>query len=117
VVGNRLTVVGTDLDLTVRVEIEAIGLDDGSSSRGPSAAEIVRSSNRGGHVRGGEDEVEISAARSRFVVLPLRRDFPVLPDPRPTRSSFRRQLRGLRQWCGPLPMTTLGPSDRRPGRR
>jgi len=30
VAGNRLVIVGTDLDLTVRIESEAIGLDDGS---------------------------------------------------------------------------------------
>ena len=27
---NRLSIVGTDLDLTIKVEMEAIGLDDGA---------------------------------------------------------------------------------------
>ena len=68
--GNRLTVVGTDLDLTVRVEVEAIGLDDGALvAPARLAADIVRSLEPGAVTfEGGEDEVEISAARSRFVV-------------------------------------------------
>lgn len=83
--GNRLTVVGTDLDLTVRVEIEAIGLDDGALVAPRLAADIVRALEPGAvTMEGGEDEVEISAARSRFVVrtYPVE-DFPVLADPRP----------------------------------
>lgn len=84
--GNQLTVVGTDLDLTVRVEVEAIGLDDGVVvAPARLAADIVRALEPGAvTMEGGEDEVEISAARSRFVVrtYPVN-DFPVLPDPRP----------------------------------
>jgi DNA polymerase-3 subunit beta len=86
VAGNRLTVVGTDLDLTVRVESEAIGLDDGTVvTPARLAADIVRSLEPGAVTfEGGEDEVEISAARSRFVVRTFSvEDFPVLPDPRP----------------------------------
>ncbi|HMK99271.1 MAG TPA: DNA polymerase III subunit beta [Acidimicrobiales bacterium] len=86
VAGNQLTVVGTDLDLTVRVEVEAIGLDDGTLvAPARLAADIVRALEPGAvTVEGGEDEVEISAARSRFVVrtYPVD-DFPVLPEPRP----------------------------------
>ena len=86
VAGNRLTVVGTDLDLTVRVESEAIGLDDGTVvTPARLAADIVRSLEPGAVTfEGGDDEVEISAARSRFVVRTFSvEDFPVLPDPRP----------------------------------
>lgn len=86
VAGNRLTVVGTDLDLTVRVEVEAIGLDDGAFvAPARLAADIVRALEPGAVTfEGGEDEVEISAARSRFVVRTYAvEDFPVLPDPRP----------------------------------
>src|ERR1700722_2205058 len=86
VAGNRLTVVGTDLDLTVRVEVEAIGLDDGAFVvPARLAADIVRALEPGAVTfEGGDDEVEICAARSRFVVrtYPVE-DFPVLPDPRP----------------------------------
>ena len=86
VAGNRLVIVGTDLDLTVRIESEAIGLDDGSVvTPARLAADIVRSLEPGAVTfEGGEDEVEISAARSRFVVRTFAvDDFPVLPDPRP----------------------------------
>jgi DNA polymerase-3 subunit beta len=86
VTGNRLTVVGTDLDLTVRVESEAIGLDDGTVvTPARLTADIVRSLEPGAVTfEGGDDEVEISAARSRFVVRTFSvEDFPVLPDPRP----------------------------------
>lgn len=83
--GNQLTVVGTDLDLTVRVEVEAIGLDDGALvAPARLVADIVRALEPGAvTMEGGEDEVEISAARSRFVVrtYPVE-DFPVLPEPR-----------------------------------
>lgn len=83
--GNRLSVVGTDLDLTIQVELEAIGLDDGVCvAPARLAADIVRSLEPGAvTVEGGEDEVEISAARSRFVVRTYGiEEFPVLPEPR-----------------------------------
>jgi len=84
--GNRLVVLGTDLDLTIRVELEAIGLDDGSFvAPARLVTDIVRSLEPGAVTfEGGEDEVEISAARSRFVVrtYPLE-DFPVLTEPAP----------------------------------
>lgn len=83
--GNRLSVVGTDLDLTVHVDLEAIGLDDGVCvAPARLAADIVRSLDPGAvTVEGGEDEVEISAARSRFVVRTYGvEEFPVLPEAR-----------------------------------
>ncbi|MHB8328645.1 MAG: DNA polymerase III subunit beta, partial [Acidimicrobiales bacterium] len=92
--GNRLTVVGTDLDLTMRVEIEAIGLDDGAMvAPARLAADIVRSLEPGAVTFEGDvDEVEISAARSRFVVrtYPVD-DFPVLPEPRPDQVTMPAQ--------------------------
>lgn len=85
IAGNTLTVVGTDLDLTVRVTVEAIGLDNGACvAPARLTADIVRSLEPGAvSFEGGEDEVEIAAARSRFVVrtYPLE-DFPVLPEAR-----------------------------------
>lgn len=83
--GNQLSVVGTDLDLTVHVELEAIGLDDGVCvAPARLAADIVRSLEPGAvTIEGGDDEVEISAARSRFVVRTYAvEEFPVLPDVR-----------------------------------
>jgi DNA polymerase-3 subunit beta len=89
--GSRLILIGTDLDLTVRVELEAIGLDDGACvTPARLTADIVRSMEPGAvTVEGGDDEVEISAARSRFVVrsFPVG-DFPVLPESRPDQVSF-----------------------------
>lgn len=89
--GNRLTVLGTDLDLTIRVDLEAIGLDDGALvAPARLASDIVRSLEPGAVTfEGGEEEVEISAARSRFVVrtYPLE-DFPVLNEPGPDQVSL-----------------------------
>jgi DNA polymerase III subunit beta len=82
--GNQLVVVGTDLDLTIRVEIEVVGLDDGVLvAPARLATDIVRSFEPGAVTfEGGEDEVEISAARSRFVVRTYSvDDFPVLSEP------------------------------------
>ena len=89
--GNRLVVLGTDLDLTIRAELEAIGLDDGSFVvPARLAADIVKSLEPGAVTfEGGEDEVEISAARSRFVVRTYSLDdFPVLAEPGPDQVSL-----------------------------
>ena len=77
--GNQLMVTGTDLDLTIRVDQEVIGLDDGSCVvPARLAADIVRSLEPGAvTVEGGEDKVEISASRSRFGL----RAFPVVEFP------------------------------------
>jgi DNA polymerase III subunit beta len=81
--GNNLSVIGTDLDLTVRVEMEAIGLDDGACvAPARLATDIVRSLEAGAvTVEASENEVEISAGRSRFVVrtYPVE-DFPATAD-------------------------------------
>lgn len=100
--GNRLSVVGTDLDLTVHVELEAIGLDDGVCvAPARLTADIVRSLEPGAVTfEGGEDEVEISAARSRFVVRTYGADeFPVLPEARSEQLwlSTEGLVEGLRQ--------------------
>lgn len=89
--GNRLRIVGTDRDLTVRVNLEAVGLDDGACVvPARLAADIVRSMEAGAVTfDGGEDEVEIAAARSRFVVRTYpAEDFPVLPEPRPDQTAL-----------------------------
>ena len=77
--GNQLTVTGTDLDLTIRVDQEVIGLDDGACVvPARLAADIVRSLEPGAvTVEGGEEKVEISASRSRFGL----RAFPVVEFP------------------------------------
>ena len=80
---NHLQIIGTDLDLTVRAEVEAIGIDDGVCVvPARLVADIVRSLEPGVVTfDAGDDEVEIAAARSRFVVRTFPpSDFPVLPD-------------------------------------
>ena len=67
-VGNRLTATGTDLDLTIRVEQEVIGLEDGSCVvPARLTADIVRSLEPGAvTLEGGEEKVDITASRSHF---------------------------------------------------
>lgn len=82
--GNRLMVTGTDIDLTVRVGTEAIGLSDGACVA-PSRllSDIVRSLEPGAvTIESEDDKIEIAAARSRFSLRTFTlEDFPVLPDP------------------------------------
>lgn len=82
--GNRLAVVGTDLDLTVHVSTEAIGIADGVCvAPAKLLADIVRSLEPGAvTIESADDKVEIAAARSRFSLrtFPVD-DFPVLPEP------------------------------------
>ncbi len=77
--GNRLVGTGTDLDLTIRMEQEVIGLEDGSCVvPARLATEIVRSLEAGAvTLEAGEERVEISAARSHFEL----RAFPVVEFP------------------------------------
>ncbi|HEY4946729.1 MAG TPA: DNA polymerase III subunit beta [Acidimicrobiales bacterium] len=85
-VGNHLTVVGTDLDLTVHVATEAIGITDGVCvAPAKLLTDIVRSLEPGAvTIEAGGDKVEIGAARSRFSLrtFPVD-DFPSLPEPLP----------------------------------
>lgn len=77
--GNRLVGTGTDLDLTIRMEQEVIGLEDGSCViPARLATDIVRSLEAGAvTVEAGEERVEISGGRSRFEL----RSFPVVEFP------------------------------------
>jgi DNA polymerase-3 subunit beta len=83
-VGNRLLVTGTDLDLTVHVSSEAIGIADGVCvAPAKLLVDIVRSLEPGAVTVESEGEkVEIGAARSRFSLrtFPVT-DFPSLPEP------------------------------------
>lgn len=82
--GNQLSVVGTDLDLTVHVATEAIGITDGVCvAPAKLLADIVRSLEPGAVTIESEGEkVEIGAARSRFSLrtFPVA-DFPTMPEP------------------------------------
>jgi DNA polymerase III subunit beta len=77
--GNRLVAIGTDLDLTVRVEQEVIGIEDGSCVLPARlSADIVRSLEPGAvTIEGTDEKIEISAARSHFGL----RAFPVVEFP------------------------------------
>ncbi len=83
-VGNHLSVIGTDLDLTVHVSTEAIGISDGVCvAPAKLLADIVRALEPGAVTIESEgDKVEIGAARSRFSLrtFPVD-DFPSLPEP------------------------------------
>jgi DNA polymerase-3 subunit beta len=82
--GNHLSVVGTDLDLTVHVWAEAIGINDGVCvAPAKLLADIVRSLEPGAvTIEAEAEKVEIGAARSRFSLrtFPVD-DFPTLPEP------------------------------------
>jgi DNA polymerase-3 subunit beta len=90
--GNHLNVVGTDLDLTIHVSAEAIGITDGVCvAPAKLLADIVRSLEPGAVTIEAEgDKVEIGAARSRFSLrtFPVD-DFPTLPEP-PKPATFLR---------------------------
>jgi len=90
--GNRLTGTGTDLDLTIRMEQEVIGLEDGSCViPARLATEIVRSLEPGAvTLEAGEERIEISAARSRFGL----RTFPVVEFPTVAHSNGAGHLLG-----------------------
>lgn len=82
--GSRLTVTGTDIDLTIRLEVEVGGEVDGVTVLPARlAADIVRSLGDGAVVFDGTgDEVQISGGRSQFTVRPLAADdFPRLGTP------------------------------------
>jgi DNA polymerase-3 subunit beta len=77
--GNSLTVTGTDLDLTIQVTTEVIGVEDGSCVvPAKVAADVVRSLEPGAVTLScTEDTVEISAARNNTTL----RSFPVVEFP------------------------------------
>jgi len=77
--GNTLRATGTDLDLTIRVDQEVIGLENGACVvPARLASEIVRALEPGAvTIEAEEERVEIVAARSRFEL----RAFPVVEFP------------------------------------
>jgi DNA polymerase-3 subunit beta len=83
-VGDKLTVTGTDLELTIQLEIEVGGdRDGGVVLPARLAADIVRSMSAGKvEVSVDGDEVSISGGRSQFAVRPLSfDDYPRLASP------------------------------------
>jgi DNA polymerase-3 subunit beta len=81
--GDQLSMTGTDRDLTLHVEIEVVGLDDGVCvAPARLLTDIVRSLEPGAvTVEASDEDVVISAGRSRFSVVSYDpEDYPVLPD-------------------------------------
>jgi DNA polymerase-3 subunit beta len=83
-VGDRLTVTGTDLDLTIQLEVAVGGdVDGGVVLPARLASDIVRSLPAGKvEVSVDDDDVQISGGRSQFSVRPLSLDdYPRLTTP------------------------------------
>jgi DNA polymerase-3 subunit beta len=84
--GDELRVTGTDLELTIQVDVTVSGDSDGATVLPARlAADIVRSLEAGAvTVEADQDDARISAGRSQFAVRPLSLDdFPRLPDAAP----------------------------------
>ncbi len=84
VLGSQLRLAGSDLDLTIQVEIEVHGLADGVAVLPARlVADIVRALEPGAVTfESGDDDVRITSGRSQFAVRILPADeFPRLPFP------------------------------------
>jgi len=84
--GDRLTVTGTDLDLTIQITEDVQGGADGTTVvNARLSSDIVRALESGRvTVETSEDEVQIAAGRSQFTVRALSADdFPRLAEPAP----------------------------------
>jgi DNA polymerase-3 subunit beta len=82
--GDRLMVTGTDLDLTIRLELAVAGLDDGVVVvPARLVTDIVRSLPPGSVEIGlADDDVTITSGRTQFAVRPYSADdYPRLPTP------------------------------------
>lgn len=83
--GSTLRLAGSDLDLTIQVEVAGIGGERDGVSVLPArlVADIVRALDPGAvSFEAGEDDVRISSGRSQFAVRALvAEDFPRLPQP------------------------------------
>ncbi|NNN03847.1 MAG: DNA polymerase III subunit beta [Acidimicrobiaceae bacterium] len=80
--GNRLTVTGTDLDITVRTTVDVIGITDGSTVvPARLLVDAVRSLEAGAvTVESDEDHVVVSLGRARFSLRTYAVvDYPKLP--------------------------------------
>ena len=84
VTGSQLRLAGSDLDLTIQVETEVNGIDDGVNVLPARlVTDIVRALEPGAVTfETGDEEVKITAGRSQFAVRVLPTDeFPRLPFP------------------------------------
>ncbi len=100
--GNHLEVTGTDRDLTIQVDHEVIGIDDGTCVvPARLTADVVRSLEPGAvTVEAEHDSVEISSARARFALRGFPAvEYPTLPKPGEPKVTLPRGMLGeaLRQ--------------------
>ena len=80
--GNQLTVTGTDLDITIRTNVDVIGLDDGAAVvPARLIVDAVRSLEAGAVTIASHDEnVEVSLGRAKFSLRTFSvMDYPNLP--------------------------------------
>jgi DNA polymerase-3 subunit beta len=80
--GNQLTVTGTDLDITVRTNVDVIGIEDGSMVvPARLIVDAVRSLEAGAvTIANPDDNVEVSLGRARFSLRTFSvMDYPNLP--------------------------------------
>ena len=80
--GNQLTVTGTDLDITIRTNVDVIGLEDGSTVvPARLIVDAVRSLEAGAVTVASNDEsVEVSLGRAKFSLRTFAvMDYPNLP--------------------------------------
>ncbi|MBW4076931.1 MAG: DNA polymerase III subunit beta [Acidobacteria bacterium] len=81
-VGNHLTITGTDLDITVRTKVDVIGLEDGSCVvPARLIVDAVRSLEAGAvTIASSEETVEVSLGRAKFSLRTFSvMDYPNLP--------------------------------------
>jgi DNA polymerase-3 subunit beta len=106
--GNTLTVTGTDLDLTIQVTDEIIGIEDGSCVvPARLSTDIVRRLEPGAVTFSDEgDSLTISAARSTFKL----HTYPVVEFPPVARTNGPKVLSRWpsARWCGRPRTTTAG---------
>ena len=131
-VGDRLTITGTDLDLTIQLDIQVGGdVDGGVVLPARLSSDIVRALPAGKvQVEVDDDEVRISGGRSQFSVRPLSLDdYPRLATPASSvalpsisqhcpasqacPSSVPCPVRGMNQLCPSVPMPVSPGGKRR----
>lgn len=100
--GNELTVVGTDLDLSVRVELEVIGVANGSAViPARLASDVVRALEPGAvTIEAKDDQVQISAAKSSLELRCFPTvEFPQVASPAAPSATIEAEalVEGLRQ--------------------
>ncbi len=100
--GNQLIVTGTDLDITVRTNVDVIGIEDGSCVvPARLIVDAVRSLEAGAvTVSGGEETVEVSLGRAKFSLRTFAvMDYPKLPPITGALTSIASQdlIQGLNQ--------------------